>query len=188
MRERKVEVIIIESIFEDNGYEDIKKTGELIKSFCDGNSNWLEGLKHIYLHKNHGEMFIVFDMIGKEKPNILKRIKEIEECVLTYINFEWEEVKKYKYIKYNITLIIRCNSVDLGGNNIIIKEEKSTTICRKIFLFDDKNEEEELNYLPFYFSKLKKVQTSKLETIYKRLNLKFEEATVFLKKIEEGDN
>lgn len=173
---------MLEEIFSSNGYIDIKDMND-VESFRDDRGNLLEGLEHIYLRNNYAELFLVFNMTSLTRKTIKTRIKEIEECTLTYINFEWQDEKTYKYIKYNTTLIIRCNSELWGENNSIIKEEKSTTICRKIFLFEDKDKEMELNYLPFYFTELKNSESLELKNLYEDLIIDMKKASDFLEKI-----
>ena len=63
----------------------------------------------------------------------------------------------------------------------IIKEEKSTQICRKIFLFSDENgnvNEDELKYLPFY------IQTINIEQSLKDKNMS--EKAELLKLVREA--
>lgn len=185
-------------------YIDIK-SNEKIFSFCNEDEEWKLELKHIFLHKNKSEMFILLDVtenIDKlfENYNIdinenqytsdqyellLKKIiKGWEEKVLNYLNFELDDDSNKNIIKYNITLIILCcnekMSEEVSNNvNSIMNEEHSTYICRKIFMFDKNNYEEELNYIPFYFEKIKNQNSLEVEQLEKELKKTLDDAEKF---------
>lgn len=179
------------------GYNDIKKDQNKIYSFCTEDDNWLPELQHVFLHETQSEMFILVD-ITKNIEKLLKSynityedsnkvdmknseyqfllekvIKNWEQLILNFINFEWDNEEKRKFLKYNITLIILCcrekidNESILSKTNAIIREERSTSVCRKIFIF---NEDDELNYLPFYFENIK--NSSSIESITIEIELK----------------
>ena len=93
-----------------------------------------------------------------------------------------------KYLKYNITLLIFCfrekigNKKDLNETNSIIKEERSTSVCRKIFIFDEKNE---LNYLPFYFETINNNSSDESIILENELNQKIHEVKEYLDKLSK---
>ncbi|NFN94676.1 hypothetical protein FDB28_11415 [Clostridium botulinum] len=189
-------------------YVDIKSCDK-IYSFCNEKENWELELKHIFLHNNKSEMFILID-VTQDVINLFKSynvsindnqytpgqyelllkdiIKNWENKVLNYLNFELEDDNNRNIIKYNITLIILCckekmSEEILNNSNSIMNEEHSTCICRKIFMFDENDYEEELNYLPFYFEKIKKENSLEVEQLEKELRKTLDEAAEFSKEV-----
>lgn len=195
-------------------YKNIKLDNAKIDSFCDVNGNWLVELKYVFLHNTESEMFIVLDL--KENLENLFRIYDIEyetedeQCIkynlyrnflkkviskwenliLNFINFEWDNEIKRKYIKYNISLIILCSKESiikdevLNQKNTIIKEERSTNICRKIFIFDEDSEQ---NYLPFYFENINNNFNIRSAIIEKELEKKLKEVKEYLEELSESE-
>ncbi|WP_294359040.1 hypothetical protein [uncultured Clostridium sp.] len=187
-----------EEIFKD--YTDIMQN-EHITSFCDEEDNWLLELKHIFLHETKSEMFLLLDLsknieklyinynIDTYEKLLTTIISTWEESVLNYINFDLEDEKISRILKYNITLIILCKKDMLGKNSLtesspVIQEEKSTSICRKIFIFNDKdNLEHELNYLPFYFGEVENKNRRELEELEDELKIICDEAEKYLNNL-----
>lgn len=117
-----------DEIFKD--YIEVKNDEKKIYSFCDKNENWMPELQHIFLHNTESEMFILLDLknnlidlfslydikindngvIDDDLYQLLlkKIISNWEDSILRFINFEWDNEIKRKYLKYNITLLIFC--------------------------------------------------------------------------------
>lgn len=197
-----------DEIFKD--YIEVKNDEKKIYSFCDKNENWIPELQHIFLHNTESEMFILLDLknnlidlfslydikindngvIDDDLYQLLlkKIISNWEDSILRFINFEWDNEIKRKYLKYNITLLIFCfrekigNKKDLNETNSIIKEERSTSVCRKIFIFDEKNE---LNYLPFYFETINNNSSDESIILENELNQKIHEVKEYLDKLSK---
>lgn len=174
---------MLEKVFVD--YEDIKNDNERIYAFCDENEEWVQELEHLYLHKSGSELYVV---ISLEKTLSLDEIENIidnwETRVISYFNFYLKDKEKKEFLKYNTTLllILKCEKAERYDERCeIIKEEKSTQICRKIFLFSDENgnvNEDELKYLPFY------IQTINIEQSLKDKNMS--EKAELLKLVREA--
>ncbi|EIA17662.1 hypothetical protein ACSW9Z_05040 [Clostridium perfringens] len=192
-------------------YTDIKEK-VLIYSFCDKEDKWFPELEHIFLHNTKSEMFIVIDLTKKisEISNFYNErygqvcnkyeklieiiIKNWEKSILTYLNFEVEYEEKIEFLKYNITLVIICEKQKIENQQIlesnkILKEEKSTNICRKIFIFNEKDSLlSELNYLPFYFDDIKHTDSDRVIALEDELDMIVKEATIFLENLDKSQN
>ncbi len=179
-------------------YDDLKLFDKKIRAFSNDNNEWVPELKNIYLHKTHSEMYIVIESKATELIESLNElVEQWEERVLEYLNFEYTDLRTKKYLKYNVTLIILCiceKPVVENDRGAFIKEEKSTNICRKIFLFCDNSgriSAEELKYLPFYIESIK-VDKKREEEINEKRNLisdLMKEAKEYLKELyrEQGE-
>lgn len=184
----------MEKLFIEHGYTDIKKEDARIEAFCNDDKEWMPELKYIYLHKTYSEMYLIIN-IGNlsDSKHISETIKEWEIRILEYLNFEFKNEGKKQFLMYNITLILLCvsySSQELDDREHIIKEEKSTNICRKIFLFCDKDynlKKEELKYLPFNLKSLILDEEIMKERVQKKeeLNALMKEAVEYLKELEE---
>lgn len=175
-------------------YEDLKTLDHKIRAFSDEKDEWMPELKHIFLHTKHSEMYLVVEKKENELANSLDQlIMNWEERVLEYLNFECTDLKTRKYLKYNVTLIVLCipdKNVVEENRKVFIKEEKSTNICRKIFLFCDNMGtvlEEELKYLPFYIESIKTEETGEAEIndLRKSLTSFMREATDYLDELDK---
>lgn len=146
--------------FNEN-YVSISSTDEnAIKAFLNNyeekeKRDFIEPLQCIYMHKTFNEMYLVLNCINYD----LSQIKEIcinwESNVLNYVNFGDEYKDNKHFLKYNIALLILCKDLaESEDDNFRYEIEKSKTICRKIFIITDENEnipESEQTMLPFYF-------------------------------------
>jgi hypothetical protein len=187
---------MISDIFKD--YDDLKINNKKIRAFSDENNEWLQELRNIFLHKTHSELYIVIEKNIVELSNDLNKIVALwEERVLEYLNFEYDDLKTKKYLKYNVTLIVLCigeKNIEGTDRRAFIKEEKSTNICRKIFLFCEDSgtiPTAELKYLPFYLESIKVDEKREEELMEKRdlLNGLIKEAKEFLRELlnEQGE-
>ncbi|MDA3732444.1 hypothetical protein PBV87_13200 [Niameybacter massiliensis] len=179
----------------NNYFENSKKYSllldEAISAFCKEDGSKIEPLIAAYMHKSQNELFLILD-IRERADDILSIIKEWQYIISDFINFGDEFRESIEYLKYNISLIMlykkENNSVELIQEN-----EKSSTICRKIFIECDEsgnilNQDELL--LPFYFEAINKTGSEILYTLEKELEeiLPNEEVMKFMYVIEDMDS
>jgi translation elongation factor EF-1beta len=132
-----------------------------------------EPLKTVFVHKTGNEMFLILDCVKLDFVKIKAVCKEWEEKVLNFVNFGKEFRENIEFLKYNITLLILCK--DKNGNiddDLRFEMEKSTIICRKIFLLCDDTGNilnNEKIIIPFYFEPIKTVKNSKTEELEREL-------------------
>jgi len=133
-----------------------------------------EPLKAVFIHKTKHEMFLVLDCRKVELDHIKSLCEEWENKVLNFVNFGKEYRQSINYLKYNISLLILC--IDIEGykdDEFRFETEKSTRICRKIFLLCNKDghilKDDEV-MLPFYFEPLQEVNDTKTQQLESELS------------------
>lgn len=142
----------IEEVFQKHALN-FRKIENDIEAFQFENE-YASDIVSIYIHNNEREMFIVVDAT-KHNADIKRYCEHWEQKVLAFVNFDDNFYKSMKYLKYNISLVLLYNNEkNLEIPPVIMQEEKSLSVCRKIFLQIDDNKdilENNLNYLPFFF-------------------------------------
>ena len=145
----------------------------------------LENIK-VYINKIKTEIFIIVNTYSIDS-GIEDMCRKIENCVMGFINFGEEYRETIDYLKYNLTIIFIVNPKNINKPN-----EKSTRICRKIYVYG-KNEhgneikDEEVNYFPFYLENLKNVDSKKLDNLERELEELKKNACDLLSR-EENNN
>lgn len=132
-----------------------------------------EPIKYIFLHNTKNEMFIILDCINMKMDNVENLCDEWEGIILGFVNFSSELRENIDFLKYNITLILLVNEKLIKDNNDVeFKEEKSLTVCRKIFISCDNGSninDSESTILPFYFDSIEKMNTLEIEKLERKI-------------------
>jgi hypothetical protein len=130
-------------------------------------------LEKVFMHKTNNEMFIILNMLAKELTAECqnKSIKDWEENIIGFINFGLSYIENKEYLKYSTNLIILVRK----GYPLdeIIKIEKSSNICRKIYIQiedDGQMDREEQFNLPFILEYEKNVEVPDISVDNQRIH------------------
>lgn len=138
MSERKILMRELFEVKKYNFYNDIhdELRQELDSNFLDMETgNFIEPLVDIIVHKSNLEIFLVLQ--GEERlqeGKIEQFIKDWEDRVMSFINFS--DVPEYtNKMRYDIQLLVLYEKVNENQyKDDILKIEKSSRNCRKIFI------------------------------------------------------
>lgn len=155
----------------DDGYEVIET---FLDEYDEGKEKkYTEPLKTVFMHETKNEMFLVLDCLNADLESIKNVCDEWERKILKFVNFGDEYRDNIKWLKFNINLMVLCkNESGNTDDNYRFQAEKSTQVCRKIFLLcNDKGEiiDDDKTIIPFYFETIKTVNSEKEAELEKQL-------------------
>lgn len=181
---------------EPNSSKDYKLIEEFLDECLQGEElRYHEPLKSVFIHKTKNEMFLILDCLAYDWETVGRICEQWEEKVLSFINFGQEFRENIEFLMYNISLIILCKKEILSNNSVLYENEKSVTICKKLFLSCDDNGkvvDEDKTIIPFYFEPIKYYtthETAQLEEEMKDLlPQEIELKSIFKKEtLDKGD-
>lgn len=151
---------------------------EVIEAFLDEleegkEQKYIEPLKAVFIHNTKSEMFLILNWMNYDIESIKNVCDKWENKVLEFVNFGNEYRQFIKWLKYNISLLILCKD-EIGDidDNYRYQTEKSTQVCRKIFLLcNDRGEiiDDEKSIIPFYFEPIKTIDSKEKDELEKQL-------------------
>ena len=161
--------------FECNGYKPLIIQDENgreiinIEEFCEDDGGVPKELKEVYLLTNNSgipcELIVVLNI--NNETDVRQLCIKWDDRILNFLDYgkvpQHEEKSKY-LLKYNVIQLLLLDN-NYVNSDVILMEEKSTDVSRKIFVRLENNEivKSDISMLPFYFDKMIKRDVSQVE-------------------------
>jgi len=154
--------------------ENYKVIDAFLDEYVEGQERkYCEPLKAVFMHETKNEMFLVLDCLNADFESIKNICDEWECRILKFVNFGDEYRENLEWLQYNINLLILCkDETGIIDDKYRFKAEKSTQVCRKIFLVcnnEGEIDDDEKSIIPFYFESVKMVDSEKIAELEKQL-------------------
>lgn len=122
----------------------------------DDQSKFISPAESVYLHQNKRELFVVLNCLDLDVDEVRDACSKWQNNVLCFANFSSKFENDIKFLKFNITLLFLYKNSQSDFIDMILRTEKSLSVCKKMFIKCDSNgnlSEEDI-ILPFFFEPL----------------------------------